>query len=210
MPNKKIVLTIYAIDAIDDGLYKMNMDGSKIELLISEDIMNYYIHDECVYYTYDYSSYTSEKYDDGIYVMKLDGTGSYRLDIKKPLRFTPIYINSDWIYYLDTESCLYWHNIKNDKSVMLDDKKTGGVNYYNNFILFPSIDNDGNRGIYRMHLDGSEKTLIYQDWAVNPQYADGWVYYYRHEENNSLDGLQDEQYRVRIDGTGGEKVTFSP
>jgi hypothetical protein len=201
---------IFAIDVINDGFYKMNMDGSNVELVIADDIRNYYIYDESIYYTYDYSSLSSEKYEDGIYRMKLDGSEKRKINNIESLRLSPIYVLDGWIYFLDAESYLCRYNLDSNQITILDEKRTGGVNYYNDFILYPSVDNDGAHGIYRMFLDGTEKELIYRDWGVNPQFVDDWVYYYKIEESNSLDGLQDELYRVRIDGTGGEKVTFSP
>ncbi len=43
------------------------------------------------------------------------------------------------------------------------------------------------------------------------EYADDWLYYSKREnENSSLLGFDDEIYRVRVDGTENQKVSYSP
>jgi len=110
-----------------------------------------------------------------------------------------------YIYYYDT--CQNLYRIKNDgscKTRLNTDYKVKHANIIGEWIYYCNVDDfsQPNIGqIYRMRLDGSNKTLLYNSQCFITGISRSWIYYKDCQDPGAL-------YKMHLDGSGKEKVNI--
>jgi len=71
----------------------------------------------------------------------------------------------DWLYYSNYADGGKLYKIRSDLSenTKLCDDKVSSINVAGNCVYYILEENNPNKGIYKIHTDGSEKTLLYKD-----------------------------------------------
>ena len=75
----------------------------------------------------------------------------------------------------------------------------GLVVYKDNWIYFSNGDDNGT--LYKMHLDGSEKTKLNDVYSFGLNTDNEWVYYYRYIPDKVVKTMHQMLYKIRTDGT---------
>jgi len=203
---------------VNGGVFKMRLDGSEntqISDCISID--NLYVSDGLIYYSL--CNLNDSGGENGIYKMSLDGSEVTR--IKAGVTAFYLTVAEDRIYYMGDYGrygSLYGINTDGTEETLIceEDKYDDGDDYffgvgfiniagdwiYCNCLEYPMNDN-----IYKMRLDGSEKTLIKEDicsYCVNV--AGDWIYYIGNYNDVYYRGYYDDRsrtalFKIRLDGT---------
>jgi hypothetical protein len=197
---------IYAADRIDYGLYRMDLDGKNLKILVRESAPDYFIEGKWIYYQYIPGS--SAIREGGIYKRAIDGMEDQLCSQHMGEEYARLFVADGWLYYIDSDFYLCKQPTDDGEKIQMLDEKTEGLSYIDGYLYFTF---SGGIGINRMRLDGTELIQILDgEGILYPQYADGWIYYYLYEKGNSLLGTDNEMYRIREDGTDNQKVTFIP
>jgi len=162
----------YCNEKTDNCFYKMRGDGTEKTKLAYHYASYINIVDGWIYYCYD-NTYHDENYkwyyvtdECGIFRMRTDGSENERIAGDITSRF--MCVSDGWIYYA-------WYGIENDPEAKVVSK------------------NEEKSGIYKIRLDGSERTRVTDADAYNINIDGDWIYY--------TVGMGGDLYKVRVDGT---------
>jgi hypothetical protein len=191
--------TIYGMDSLQGSLYKMDLDGSNVQVLVMQDVMAYSVYNDWVFYCYEWG-----KREQGIFKMRLDGSDRQRVGESYDHKMI---VDDSWIYYKNGAGDKFLYRVRDngeDKALILNQKDPSFV-VVDDWVYTGSLSGE----FFRVRLDGSEASQIADvDGGVTDlQYAGGWLYYFKREEGSLIPGPDDEMYRMRLDGTGEERVT---
>jgi hypothetical protein len=150
--------------------------------------------------------YSNPNDADYLYRIHIDGSD------KTSLTSTPtrdINIVGDWVYYSlwswRYSSGTSFHGIYkmridgsgvSDEILIIDDAASG-VAVVNGWIYY--CNHDANRSVFKVRLDGSDRTQINRDDSAYISIVEDWIYY----KNSSSDGYI---YKVRTDGSDRTKL----
>ncbi len=196
---------IYAIDFINNGFYRTDINGENAQLILTDSVLSYEIIGEYLYYTL-YT--TSDDSDNGVYRIRHDGTSKTKLSNNYSI--SRFFESGGYLYYINrTDGKPYKLNIATNEDAKILDEKVWGLHVVDDWIYYSLSSNLCGENIYRMRMDGSENSLVFNETGITGiEYAVGWLYYLKREEGDSDFGFDDKLYRVRADGTNPQMVTF--
>jgi hypothetical protein len=183
-------------------LYKVKSDGKEVcEVLRHIDDFNLpYISDGWIYYSCNPPDWAVEQeklagMEKGLYKIKLDGTGKTKLLDTIP--FSPLVKEGNWLFYsLDG---LYRLNIDGSEKAKLCDDTAAAVNIKDQWIFYTSFDD--NISLYRIDREGhNRQKMSLQERVQDISIVGEWVYF--HVDKGDTWPL----YRIKVDGTGEEKI----
>lgn len=149
-PNM-LYFNLHQYEGEDNGIYKMDVNGAKMDLLNGEC---------CIYTNYasDWIYYRQfENFD--IYKMKYDGSERTQLSKTKKQKVYNNFsmnVSGDWIYYC--ENGLYKMNIGSNEAVKVSEDDCEQINVIGDWIYF--IDKLNNNRLYRIKTDGSVRERV--------------------------------------------------
>jgi len=138
--------------------------------------------------------------------------------------------DGEWIYYNGFDNkCFYKMREDGTEKTKLADHYALDINIADGWIYYSYASDDGyyvdgdgfehtdKYGIFKMRTDGSEETLLIDDWlACYVAFSDGWLYY-RYDRDRfvktdgNLDIITDEEnsgiFKIRPDGSERTQVT---
>lgn len=169
---------IYFINVSDDSkIYKMDVNGRNREVLNNKHINDMAIHNDKIYYSYEYN----EEY----YLEKMNLDGSEKEFITN-IKTRNMIVEDSYIYYInDIDEKLYRFDLKESLLELLSDKQILKFAIDDNWIFYTlkaEEDNSRNRfkGLYRMDTNG-ENILNLDIEAylseVGIGITDDWVFY---------------------------------
>ncbi|EGO63788.1 DUF5050 domain-containing protein [Acetonema longum] len=187
---------IYYISRTDaNKIYRMKTDGTEVTKLVDEDCQNLNVTKDWVYYTSN----------SGISKIKLDGSGKERIFNGK---VGTMIIDDKWLYYSTGRQGVYdW----TDKGFLYKIKVDGTEHYkvtdemvFNFTVhggnIYYSVEEPRRKFLlYMMDSNGNNKRKIAQATAGN--IVGDWMYFHHYYAEWS------ELERIRLDGTGHEKVS---
>lgn len=187
---------IYFVNLTDGGdrhnqrIYKMNVDGTCVTKLNDEMSSHLTVIDNWIYYlewNFDEEKQIYKKY---ICKMKTDGTQKSRItDECADLICTDgklLLFNN-----FDDGGKLYCINLQDGKKAQLTNEAVKFVNLWGDYIFCIM----GNDRIYRMNIDGTNQTIIRDDFSYEINIVGDWIYFY------NLPGEGLEGRKMRLDGT---------
>jgi Putative cell wall-binding domain len=174
-----------------DGFCKMKTDGTektKISNLVGTGT---------VYGDWLYSAPESR-----IYKVKLDGTGFMKITDDNAWYMN---VEGDWIYYTDYSGTDYYralYKIRTDgtEKTLVNSEMSYCLNVQDGWIYYMNC-NDG-RKLYKIRPDGTGRTKITNEDTEEANILGDWIYYERVDSLNEIY----EYYRVKMDGTGRERI----
>jgi hypothetical protein len=200
---------IYYNDWNWTGIYKIHGDGTdKTKLNGISDVIIGFCKLEGVYDNHLYLCYVSKSDspvgDAGryIYRMNLDGTGLEKV-YDEPI-YVSFQLSDGYIYYGGGENdCLYRIRTDGTENTKLTDDSVGisfsisdGKIYY---IKYNNIYLDDSEGsVYKINIDGTEKTALKIADAGSIKIFDGLLYF----------SVGDEMYKSKLDGTKKIQIDF--
>lgn len=176
-------------NTIDEGrLYSMNIEKEKIERLSYGAVTNLNIADDWIYY-----SNLSE--DGKIYKMKLDGTLKTKVN---DVESNYMVINDNWIYFCNGKDNNSIYKIKIDGTNMeqLNTDKSKDIMVSNGYIYYLNMNkHDVYSYLYKMKLDGGQKTELKELSIASYTMAGDWIYFVDGED------MYNSIYKMKNDGT---------
>jgi len=149
--------------------------------------------------------------------------------------------DGEWIYYNGFDNkCFYKMREDGSEITLLADHRASDINVVGDWIYYKyyeygnehiSLDDEGyphaeNSGIFKMRTDGSEETLLTDDFAPDcVTYSDGWIYYSLYIERfewkdkddyvfipSSIPSNEEKSgiFKIRPDGSERTRVTDAP
>lgn len=227
----------------DGGIYKIREDGTN-SIKISDDFAdNVQVSDDWIYYTniiFKENFQTTQDLISTIYKIRTDGSDKTQL-LKREGIINYFIVHDDWIYFSDPSRDRQLYRISTDgqsEMCILNNiwghPVTSGRPWITKewifYIGFLKEDDkvdyeiDGYVGIIKSRLDGTEKTLIYQNWRVENLTLDGDYLYFNEfdtarysedtqgktneEINNARIDISKYQnfWKIKIDGTEKQKI----
>ena len=144
-----------------------------------------------------YCSYHS--FVGGIYKMKEDGSGKARLSGDSTDNF--VLSDDEYIYYSLPNYGFYKVSTDGKERIKLSNDCATKMQVIGDTIFFININDDFR--IYRMGTDGNGKTKLTEDDNLNEMIiVEDWIYYVKRNE----DGIQENIYRVKTDGSKKERI----
>ncbi|CZQ85562.1 Hypothetical protein Tpal_650 [Trichococcus palustris] len=187
------------------GIYKIKMDGTE-KNKIGDDQAKY------INVVGDWIYYTSQ----GIYKMKLDGTEKTMLYNDTVPDFMSV--SGDWIYFTNGIYSGNLYKVKTDGSekTKISSDPIGYMNIQGDWIYYSNgtrkedfkmgnIYVPGFGNLYKMKLDGSEKTKISDDILGYINVSGDWIYYVDSVTTENSSGIAN-LYRIKTDGTEKNKL----
>jgi len=140
-------------------------------------------------------------------------------------------IKDGWIYYNGNDGCFYKMHDDCSEKTKLADHKASYINVVDGWVYYEYASDDGfyidedgfihteKYGIFKMRTDGSEETLLIDEWLANCVTAsDGWLYYQYDcdrmlpkDGGEGFDYIRDEEnsgiFKIRLDGSERTQVT---
>jgi hypothetical protein len=179
------------------NIYKIRTDGSE-RIKLNNDLSKYLtVVDDWIYYTQ--AIFNGEKLTADLYKIRVDGSNPTKLSDDIALDLNVV---DDWIYYTNESDSHRIYKVRTDGSertqITYDDDVHFNINVVGEWIYSNSMVRAEN--LIRIRTDSGEpsgfKGIRY---AYDLNYANGWLYYYNRDDNNSI-------YKVRIDGSEIIKV----
>lgn len=166
---------IYFLGAPEYNLYKMDLNGRNREVLVNRDVRDMTIYDGKIYYCYE----EDEKY----YLKKInqDGSGEVLL-LKTEAR--DLVADSDYIYYIDEDYKLCRLTLKDNSIEKLSNEEIFSFVKDDKWIFYTlkgEEDKLGNKGLYRMDLDGNNVLELDGDARLDEiglGITDDWIFYH--------------------------------
>ncbi|WP_432664426.1 DUF5050 domain-containing protein [Wukongibacter baidiensis] len=192
---------IFYTNPIDSNkLYKVKKDGTKKTKITNDNLpIGFMIDGDWIYYTNH--GERGRKY-------KIKVDGSNRSIIKNEPIFS-LSVNKGWIYFVkgDSDRDGTIHKMKADGS---NEKKLGndlvptiginGIQIIDDWIYYINKSDNGN--LYRMKIDGSDRTKITDRFVSGMIIIDDWIYYYQKE----ADDFDFNTYKIRTNGKDETKI----
>ena len=217
---------IFRREGLPIRLVKTRIDGTEYQVMDTGNghVSEVSVVGEWVYHTRVNDSITSEWYrlTGAIYRMRLDGTEA-ELIVNDFGTF--LHVIDGWIYYLNQDSNFNLYRVRTDgtgherisDSVIITMNVADGWVFYNLFSqrhlgapesLFSQLIDDSiyisqNSYIYKVRVDGTERTRLSNVNSNTILVDDGWIYYTDFDNNFVL-------YRMRLDGTEVMRVIDDP
>lgn len=192
-------------NVVKGGLYKIDIDGKNKVQLSDQLVENINIYKDCIYYS-GTSSVTTDNTvsneNSGIFKMNTDGTSRTKIcdHYAKFLKLSGdnIYFSSfDYGYKLYKISIDGTNEKKLNDDISWDIQVDGNWIYYSNnpydgdtFMPVPLDETRGN--IYKITIDGTDRTKLNSEASRLSEVLDGWIYY-----NN----WSDKSYKMKLDGS---------
>ncbi|MCL2512636.1 MAG: DUF5050 domain-containing protein [Oscillospiraceae bacterium] len=154
--------------------------------------------------------FRNSKDDDKLYKINVDGSGKKKLGDDESVN--SINVIGEWIYYCYREtveninSPRGIYKIKTDgteRQMLVDANDAAFINVIGDYIYFG---NYAEGGICRVKIDGSEKKLLTDDYAMYINVVDDWIYYSYRKLNGGDNGVN----RIKTDGTAKQKLNDDP
>lgn len=221
----------YLDDYLCNHLYKIKTDGTKRTMLSDDDIDSMQVQGDYIYYIqygklyrmntdgthiYDLKTKTDEfniegkwivyKFASYLYKMKSDGTRKSKLDtVGASFALADGVAYYSTIYYNFSYDPVLFKKVPIDGSkraqyLNQNDSDSGDIiNVFGNWLYY--INYSDNSYIYKINLDGSDKTKVSDckaDNLLGLYIVDDWIYYRDYDSQ--------EFCRVRLDGTDNELV----
>ena len=168
-----------------DCIYKVRTDGTGRKKLNNDQSGNIIIDEDWIYYK-------NEK-NNSICRIRTDGSG--RQDLKKKCDGYSLQVKNDWVFYRNSGVCKIDKNGGSRQRLCVGDiwnyKTDSEWLYYRSEYR-----------LYKIHIDGGESSLVFDDNIKDFDLHDGWVYYSNSDDDNKL-------YRVCTDGSGRQKLIDS-
>lgn len=170
-------------------LYKIKTDGTQ-RTLLSEDRCN------SVMVSGDWIYYANMSEDFYLYKIKTDGTEKTRLNEEWS---SDIYVIGDTVYYSDYS----FNNISrigidgSNKTVLNDMDECFMLNVADGWIYYRN--NSDNGRIYKIRVDGSDRTKVNEDDSSCLNVVGEWIYYRNNSDNGSI-------YKIHVDGSTRTKI----
>jgi hypothetical protein len=170
----------------ETGLFRLKPDGTERVKISDKSMLFVTIYDGWIYYT---------SFDDNFkpYKMKLDATDDQKLS-----DYSASYINVDnqWVYFQNDANGGRIYKVKHDGSQITE------VSDHGNMYTYLNIDGEwiyfsGHYFLYKMKVDGTELTPLFEELINNVNSKDSWIYFSVFEE-----GI----YRIKTDGTQLQKL----
>lgn len=205
-PIAQIGEWIYYADSEDMLLGRVHLDGSDRLRYENSSMRSPLISEDCIYYI-DIND------ENHLYVMQHDGTGVELICEDKVCGLDDL-TNDGRIYYHVADDPVEKYDPDNGETYIDwgEEKyysiKTNGTDKQERAVgaspeadgwIYMFVDEYSDRRIYKMHPDGSEKTILTELEVDNFKIHDGWVYY---DTRKGEDGL----FRVSADGAVTEKL----
>ncbi|MFW2502751.1 hypothetical protein CCS79_09185 [Clostridium diolis] len=200
-------------NVVKGGLYKVDIDGTNKVQLSDQLVENINIYKDCIYYSGSSSvttdnTITSE--NSGIFKMNTDG--SNRIKISDRLA-SFLKLSGENIYFSnrDDGGKLYKISINGTDEKKLNDDISWDIQVDGNWVYYSNNPYDGHtdmilpldkmRGnIYKITIDGMDRTKINSEASRLSEVLDGWIYY-----NNWSD---DKLYKMKLDGSNKSVVEY--
>jgi putative cell wall-binding protein len=189
-----------------EGIYKVRTDGKLNTKLVSANFAyDISVSGDWLYYS------LGEFYDDvqsEINRIKIDGTSKQNIYNCDDLDggFMGTIVSGDWVYFMDakpndTQDDLFYriYKTKKDgsgKAEMVLEDQVLDYNVYDGWIYY--LSDEENPELYKVKIDGTEKTKLNTSGTALINIAGDWIYYISQNDDNL--------YRVKIDGTGNQIV----
>lgn len=179
---------------IEDGrkLFKINFDGTDKTKISSDEIHDFVVDENYIYFI----SYNDSK----LYKMNIDGTNKELVSNDTPHLMV---INKGWIYYINTSDNAKLYKIKVDGTgrTKLTETAIHSIDVADDFIYY--IVKSNNNGIYKIKTDGTMNTKISNEKAYFIKTYKGSIYF---TENNSG---PNSIHKLNIDGTALKKLPLT-
>lgn len=192
-------------NVVKGGLYKVDIDGKNKVQLSDQLVENINIYKDCIYYsgisdvTTDNTSSTDNP---GIFKMNTDGTNRTKI-YDHYASF--LKLSDDNIYFssFDYDYKLYKISLDGTNEKKLNDDISWDIQVDGNWIYYSNDPYDGHtcipvpldetRGnIYKITIDGTDRTKLNSEASRLSEVSDGWIYY-----NN----WSDKSYKMKLDGS---------
>lgn len=188
----------YELPEDDFSLWRMNPDGSGKSWITDGAVLYCCITDERIYFinTYD---------DRKGYSVKLDGTDR-KVWMEK--RLGCIDCVDGVIYYslIDDGGIYRFDNDDPDSAQQISDVHNASFNSYAGWIYFSNRNEDKNRALYKMDLNGEHMTQLTDTPSKMINVAGDWIFF--------QDGYEDEAenvwkswYRIKVDGSSKKQIS---
>ena len=195
----------------DTGIYKAMPDlETALQKICDDDAYSINVVGEWVYYI--------ERISSKLYKINTDGKNK-TLVIDTPCQY--VVINDNWIYYWTgyrggetTSYKLYKRKITTADSIFLCEINTLAIPFTvdDNYIYYSSLDYNSRafHTLWRINLDGSNKTQLITAKSYNPTAYGGWIYFI----DEDLIGFYDinlykgkrKLWRIKPDGSSMENI----
>ncbi|HYF75000.1 MAG TPA: DUF5050 domain-containing protein [Candidatus Nitrosocosmicus sp.] len=172
-------------------IYRQKADGSQKTIIkYLYNIKNLNVVGNMIYYMVDGKMYR----------MLNNGSDETRLG-EDPARY--MFVVGEWVYYVhDTEDKLYRMKTDGSGKALLCTEKVEDINIICDWIYFNN-DESSKRGLYKMKLDGTEKSRISNLFFRKMIITDSGIYYLSDNSND-----YNTIYRASLDGkTAGKKIS---
>lgn len=176
-------------------IYRIRTDGTGKEHIGKEFVSTFYIDGDWIYY-----GCSSDM--DTLYKMKIDGSCKTKVDDEMGVR--RIAVSKDWVYYtakaymnssVSTISYLYKVKTNGIKHSRLIEDKLGVFGILNDKLIYTN--RSDNSKIYIVNTDGSGRTKICDDEAIEVAVVAGKVYYIN---------TKNKIYQMKVDGSSKREI----
>ena len=179
---------------VNDGIYKVKLDGTGTTKLNNTVSYKLYVEGEWIYYT-------SEYWGGKLYKMKTDGTSKTKITNKD---CTSYIINGEDVYYACSSNNLVYKCRTDGTGETVLCAGFGGIDLTLSGDRLMVVSNSGD--VQSVNLDGSGFKSFTSN---NSQYSflngyDGWVYYLKHEFNK--DNVESSFCKMKPDGSQKTKI----
>lgn len=167
-------------------LYRVNINDGKKEKISNHAVKYINVIGDWVYYCNLEESKKGIYSIGPIYKVRVDGTGMEKLTTEDSATF---FVVENMIYYLNvSDNKIYSMRTDGTQVTQLNDVKTWRIHVMDGSIYYIS---EGD--IYKMNLDGSDKSLVLSGDISNLLVAENFIYY--------SEGDGGQLFRINIDGT---------
>lgn len=195
---------------VKSGLYKVDIDGKNKVQLSDQQVNNINIDKDCIYYSGESSVTEGNRIsieNPGIFKMNTDGTSRIKI-YDKSAQF--LKVSEDNIYFSNSgdEDKLYKISTDGRNIKKLNDDNSWDIKVNDNWIYYTNNPYDGHiarilpldqtRGnIYKITIDGKNRTKLNSEASRLVEVLDGWIYY---------GNWSDKLYKIKLDGSNKSVV----
>lgn len=171
---------IYYIHYDEDNastLYKIKINGKEREMVMKEPVIAVYANERYIYYT-------GVEKDHHLY--KLDTESKSKMIVSTREFYNPIIIDN-YVYYMDPENDYHITslNLSTDEKFDITHSRADCFNMYGNFIFYQK-NKEGEEGLYRIRLDGTNEELIASGVYCNINVTTFNVYFSLYDVDDSF------------------------
>ncbi|WP_051560514.1 DUF5050 domain-containing protein [Clostridium beijerinckii] len=200
-------------NVVKGGLYKVDIDGKNKVQLSDQLVENINIYKDCIYYS-GTSSVTTDNTvsneNSGIFKMNTDGTSRTKIS-DHYASFLKLSGNNIYFSSFDYNYKLYKISIDGTNERKLNDDISWDIQVDGNWVYYSNNPYDGHtdmilpldkmRGnIYKITIDGMNRTKINSEASRLSEVLDGWIYYNNWSDNKS--------YKMKLDGSNKSVVEY--